>query len=326
MPEQNNPSQADNGPPKLRTMGVGELLDTVFSLYRAHFWSFFGIASGYFIAMAILISIFFLDDSVGGSVRAAIWVLIIIVVFGISLFVVSRLVLAGAQVYLGRTVSVRDALRQEGRQFLPYCVGSFLFAVLTIFCVLLASFVFAFLIVTYIEGSIGTDSIAVGTLNFIVQAFSLFIMVSVAGFFITYWSFFASATLLEGTPMRVGFRRSRALISGRRWRVIGTVIAIFLLSFAIGFILRTVFAFLLMLTGLEGVGNFRETVQWMALWELPTNLSELRLSYTLMYLINLGIDTFVTPIWGIGCTLLYFDQRIRKEGFDIEMMATRQES
>ena len=37
MPEQNNPSQADNGPPKLRTMGVGELLDTVFSLYRAHF-------------------------------------------------------------------------------------------------------------------------------------------------------------------------------------------------------------------------------------------------------------------------------------------------
>ena len=114
MPEQNNPSQADNGPPKLRTMGVGELLDTVFSLYRAHFWSFFGIASGYFIAMAILISIFFLDDSVGGSVRAAIWVLIIIVVFGISLFVVSRLVLAGAQVYLGRTVSVRDALRQEG--------------------------------------------------------------------------------------------------------------------------------------------------------------------------------------------------------------------
>ena len=81
-----------------------------------------------------------------------------------------------------------------------------------------------------------------------------------------------------------------------------------------------------MLTGLEGVGNFRETVQWMALWGLPTKLSELRLSYTLMYLINLGIDTFVTPIWVIGCTLLYFDQRIRKEGFDIEMMATRQES
>ena len=124
--------------------------------------------------------------------------------------------------------------------------------------------------------------------------------------------------------MRVGFRRSRELISGRRLRVIGTVIAIFLLSLAIGFILRIVFAFLLVLTGLEGVGNFLETVQWMAVWELPTKLSELRLSYALMYLINLGIDTFTMPIWVIGFTRLYFDQRIRKEGFDIEVMATHQ--
>ena len=84
------------------------------------------------------------------------------------------------------------------------------------------------------------------------------------------------------------------------------------------------FAFLLVLTGLEGVGSFLETVRWMSLWELPTNLEELRLSYAMMYLINLGVDTFTIPIWVIGCTLLYFDQRIRKEGFDIETMATHQ--
>ena len=62
----------------------------------------------------------------------------------------------------------------------------------------------------------------------------------------------------------------------------------------------------------------------MVLWELPTKQAELLVSYAIMYLINLGIDTFVMPIWVIGCTLLYFDQRIRKEGFDIEVMATRQ--
>jgi len=43
----------------------------------------------------------------------------------------------------------------------------------------------------------------------------------------------------------------------------------------------------------------------------------------LMFLINLGVDIFTMPIWGIGSTLLYFNQRIRKEAFDIEMMATR---
>ena len=320
--EQGSQPDIMNDSPKLRALRFGELLDTTFSLYRTHFWSFFGIASGYFVAMAIAISIIFFDDSVGPSVRLAIWVPTAIAVFGVFLFVVSRLVLAGAQVCLGNTISVGDVLSQGKHRFLSYFVGSFLFGLITIVCVLLSSIVVMFLIVSYIKASGGAGSVEVGLLNFIVQVVGSLILVSIVGFFITYWSFFVSATLLEGTSMRVGFRRSRELISGRRWRVAGTVIAIFLLSVAIGFILRTVFAFLLVLIGLEGVGNFRETIEWMTLWKLPTKLSDLRLSYTLMYLINLGIDTFTIPIWVIGFTRLYFDQRIRKEGFDIEMMAT----
>ena len=324
MPEPTDPSQVNDGLRSLRAMGFGELLDTIFNLYRTHFLSFFGIASGYFITMAIAISIAFLDDSVGQRIRVAVWVLTVVAIFGLSLFVVSRLVLAGAQVYLENTISVGNVLRQGRRQLLPYFVGSFLFGVITIFCILLTSFIFRFLVASVIRSSIGTGSIEIVALNFVIQGFSLLILVSIGGFFITYWSLFVSATLLEETSMRVGFRRSRELISGRRWRVVETVIAIFLLSFAIGFILRTIFAFLLVFIGLEGVGNFRETVEQMALWKLPTQLSRLRLSYALMYLINLGIDTFTIPIWVIGFTRLYFDQRIRKEGFDIEVLAARQ--
>ena len=323
MPEHTEPAQANDVPFKLQAVGFGELLDTIFSLYRTHFLSFFGIASGYFIAMGIAVAILFLDDPVGQNAKIAIWVSIVIAVFGVSVFVVSRLVFAGAQACLGNPIRVGEVLRQKSRQFLPCFIGSFLFGVITIFCVSLLNLVLALLITSYIRGSIGTGGIEIGTLTFITRVFTPLIIVGIIGFFITYWSFFFSATLLEGTSMRVGFRRSRALISGRRWRVIGTVIAIFVLSVAIGFILRTVFAFLLVLIGLEGVGNFRETVQWMALWGLPTKLSELHLSYALMYVINLGIDTFTLPIWVIGCTRLYFDQRIRKEGFDIEVMATR---
>lgn len=36
------------------------------------------------------------------------------------------------------------------------------------------------------------------------------------------------------------------------------------------------------------------------------------------------IDIFTTPILPIGTTLLYFDQRIRKEGFDIEVIAAKE--
>ena len=325
MSEKIDPSQTNNGPPKLHAMGFGELLDTTFSLYRTHFWSFFGIASGYFVAMVVAVSITFFDDAVGRGAMVAIWVPIVFAVFGIFLFLVSRLVLAGAQVCLGNTVRVGEVLNQGKQRIFSYFVGSFLFGVITVFCLIILIFIVGFFALLYVESSIGTNG-AVIVINFVLRVFTTLPTVGIVGFFITYWSFFTCAVWIEGTSVGVGFKRGRALIRGRGrwWRVIGTVIAIFLLSIAIGFILRTVFAFLLVLIGLESIGNFLEVVQWMSLWRLPTTLSELRLSYALMYLINLGIDTFTMPIWVIGVTRLYFDQRIRKEGFDIEMMVTHQ--
>ena len=324
MSEQTNPSQANNEPQKLRPMGFGDLLDAIFSLYRAHFLPFFAIASGYCIAILIMILIVFLDDSVGRGAKIAIWISTVSATFGVSVFVVNGLVFAGTEAYLSGNIRVGAVLRQAIPRFLPCFVGSLLFGLLALFCVLFINILFGVLISSYVSTVDDLRSINAFLVNFTIQFVFVTTIVCIAGFFLPYWSFFVSTVSLEGRSMRAGLRRSRELIRGRRWRVVGTVLAIFLLPFAIGFVLRAVFAFLLVLTGLEGVGSFLETVRWMSLWELPTNLSELRLSYALMYLINLGVDTFTIPIWVIGCTLLYFDQRIRKEGFDIEMIATRQ--
>ena len=324
MSEQTDPSQLNNEPQKLRPMGFGDLLDAIFSLYRAHFLPFLAIASGYFIAILIVISIVFLDDSVGRGAKIAIWISTVSVIFGVFIVVVSGLVFASTEAYLSRNIKARAALRQAMPRFLPCFVGSLLFGLLAFLCVLFANILFMLLIQSYISTVDDLRSINAFLLNFTIQFVFVTTIVCLAGFFLPYWSFFVSTVSLEGRSMRAGLRRSRELIRGARWRVVGTVLAIFLLPFAIGFVLRAVFAFLLVLTGLDGVGSFLETVRWMSLWELPTNLSELRLSYVLMYLINLGVDTFTIPIWVIGCTLLYFDQRIRKEGFDIETMATHQ--
>ncbi len=324
MSEQTDPSQLNNEPQKLRPMGFGDLLDAIFSLYRAHFLPFLAIASGYFIAILIVISIVFLDDSVGRGAKIAIWISTVSVIFGVFIVVVSGLVFASTEAYLSRNIKARAALRQAMPRFLPCFVGSLLFGLLAFLCVLFANILFMLLIQSYISTVDDLRSINAFLLNFTIQFVFVTTIVCLAGFFLPYWSFFVSTVSLEGRSMRAGLRRSRELIRGRRWRVVGTVLAIFLLPLAIGFVLRAVFAFLLVLTGLEGVGSFLETVRWMSLWELPTNLEELRLSYVLMYLINLGVDTFTIPIWVIGCTLLYFDQRIRKEGFDIETMATHQ--
>ena len=322
MSEQTNPLQMNNEPQKLRAMGFGDLLDAIFSLYRAHFLPFLAIASGYFVSILIVISIVFLDDSVGRGPKIAIWISTVSVIFGVSVFVVSGLVFASTEAYLSRNIRVGAVLRQAIHRFLPCFIGSLLFGLLAYLCMVLANILFIALIESYM-GTVGVGR-SMFFWNFTVGLGAGIIIVCLAGFFLPYWSLFVSTVSLEGRSMRAGLRRSRELIRGRRWRVIGTVLAIFLLPFAIGFVLRAVFAFLLALTGLDGVGSFLETVRWMSLWELPTNLEELRLSYVLMYLINLGVDTFTIPIWVIGCTLLYFDQRIRKEGFDIEMMETHQ--
>ena len=299
--------------PNLHVMGFGELLDTTFSLYRSHFRSFLGISSGYFIAVLVGILMLFLDDSASRTEKIAIWIPTVGVIFGVCVFVVSGLVSAGAQAYLVRTVKVGAALKQGIYRFFPCFVSAFLFGLLAMLLVVVLSVLFEALY-EFVVGD--------GSWVLIDNELLVVIIIWVAGWFVTYWCIFASTILVEGTSGRAGLRRSRDLIRGTWWRVTGKIYGIFLFSVAISFIFRATFGFLLALTELaseEFMG-----ILLMGLWDIPVTRHGLSFSNSLMYIICLGADTFAMPIWVIGGTLLYFNQRIRKEGFDIEMMATRQ--
>ena len=324
MSERTDPSQMNNEPQKLHAMGFGELLDTTFSLYRAHFRSFLVITSVYCVAMLIVFLIAFLDNSVGRGAMIAIWIPTISVIFGVSVFVVTGLVFASAEAYLDGRIRTDAVLRRGIRRFFPCFIGSLLFALLAFLCGLLTNILFAVLINSYIT-TVGLGNVNVFLLSFTVGLVWVIITVCLAGFFLPYWSFFVSTVSLEERSMRVGLRRSRELIRGTRLRVVRMVLAIFLLSLAIGVIFRIAFGFLLSLTEHVGMMEFLKTFRWTTYSQLLENQSETSLSYVLMYLINVGVDTFTMPIWVIGCTLLYFDQRIRKEGFDLEMMATHKD-
>lgn len=300
--------------PNLHVMGLGELLDTTFSLYRKHFLSFLAISAVYCIALLILISTFFLDGSVGSGTMMVIWILIIGVFWSASIFVICGLMLASAEAYLGRHIRVGSVLRQSRHRFLRCWVGSLSFGLLAVILIFLSVLLFV-----GISGPFPRKAE-----NFLGPLFIVIIPVLVTGGSVAYWCFFTAAILVEGKSMAEGLRRRGELIQGNGWRIVGSVLAIFLLSFVIGFILRATFAFPLTFSGLRGVGDFSQNLQWMVFWEIPTQRTGLYLSHVLMYIINLGIDTFTLPIWVIGCTLLYFNQRIRKEGFDIEVMVTHQ--
>jgi hypothetical protein len=100
--------------------------------------------------------------------------------------------------------------------------------------------------------------------------------------------------LLEGSSAGESFGRARELARGNVWRILGTL--------ALGFVI--------VIVGVAALG--------FALGMLVTLVgSPERLTNALGEVAMI----FVYPIGGVVATLLYFDLRIRKEGFDLEVMA-----
>ena len=214
---------------------------------------------------------------------------------------------------------IGTALKQAKRQFFRCLVSSLRVGISTFLTTFLVSVLTGVLFGNYFDIFV-PEEIFSGIAGLIV----LLTMFGAAAAFVTYWCFYISALFVEDVSTLAELRRSRELIRGRWWRINGTMLAIFLLHFGISLILRSAIAIPLALTGVAEIEDFFGTVQWIAFFQLPTHLTEFHLLNALMHLVNLGIDMFTMPIWVIGCTLLYFDQRIRKEGFDIEVMATSQ--
>ena len=77
----------------------------------------------------------------------------------------------------------------------------------------------------------------------------------------------------------------------------------------------------LIATNLVSEIDFIDILQWGLLGE--SFESSTPLFYTISIVIHLVVYAMSFAIWIIGITLLYFNQRIRKEGFDIEMQVTQ---
>ena len=114
------------------------------------------------------------------------------------------------------------------------------------------------------------------------------------------------------------FGRSGSLVRGTWMRVCRITFAILLLEIAVYYILGNSLGVLFALFGIVRDGSLMETIGDLLSLKYedmrPTSLDSL-----VMYIVYLGAEALTFPIYGIGITLFYYDLRIRKEGFDIEM-------
>lgn len=299
LPQTNAKGTSKTG--ALRTMGALDIVDGMFSIYRSHLRLFLSIAAVYFALMfglkmsAALLSLsgWFANvfDNCGSLVIGA-------VCFG-------SLTFASAQCYLGRYITPILALRQALRRFWPHLGTSILWLLVVVG--LWVTFMFAGTAYTSSEGIIAAlfAGISIG--------------IPVGAYFGIRWGFHTVLVLFEERSVRQALKRSAELVEGTWWRVFGITVAIYALVIAIQWILNFALKCVLMFAGVTTKASFLDI-----LWRIVNNPSPDEtglLTYAIQECINLGTNALVISIYSIGITLLYFDQRIRKEGFDIEMMA-----
>ena len=303
---------------RLRPLTLGEILDRTAQLYRTNFWLFAGIASVYSGSLLLLSLV---QIGVQEYLRARHLAGYIVLAGGIGLvfqFFVSFLVggiavaannRAVGWVHLGEPATIRGAyasiLPRSGRYVWLMTIITLI--LWTPMALAYGGYIFA---LYRALGSGAIKSLTGGTAPANQQAAMTFVLVTfgfvlVAGLAAVYavimglrYALAIAACVVENLTARQALRRSVDLGKGSRGRifVLGLLVAVI----QIGIVMITQMFFIVMSLKQHGElsAGARITQQFVA------------------FLTN----TFVGPIYATGLTLFYYDQRVRKEGYDIEWM------
>lgn len=229
-------------------------------------------------------------DQLGGAFSVASLTLVvqqlgIVVITALLTYVVSRAV-------LGRPTSFAEAWR-DSRPQLPRLLGLLvLITLLVVAAIVVGSAPGAALLLAGAEAA-GASVLLLGVLAGTVMSIWLWLRFSLA----------ASSLMLEKQGVITAMRRSAKLVRGNSWRIFGVLLLTQLLTAALSSIFQLPASFLAVTSG-ESL-NVPETDGWAFL--VASGIGEV-----LAYTIALPLTTCVT-------TLLYLDQRIRREALDLEL-------
>jgi hypothetical protein len=115
------------------------------------------------------------------------------------------------------------------------------------------------------------------------------------------YSLAVPASVVENLKARQALRRSVELTQGSRGRIF--ILGLLIMVIEMGLVLITQIFFIVV--ALNAIKNHGQPPVW---------------SQVLQQIVGFFTNSFIGPMYATGLTLFYYDQRIRKEGFDIEWM------
>jgi hypothetical protein len=290
--------------PQLRPLGVGDIVDRVFALYRARPLLFLAASAVPYLLFILVVAVAtfsavsttgfariarLINDAAVGATPATADLADALVSLGyFTLFVVvvalvflspqtAALVHATSERYLGRSVTLGDAFR-AGLRSTPRVILTGL-AVFGLFIVLWLALALL-MIVTQ-----NTIVVAVATLAGLVASAYLFASTLVTPVVVT----------VEGAGPITAIRRSWSLSKGNRWRIIGLQLLLIVINAVISGLVSAIF--------------------------LTTLIADPTLRTVAQQVVNAATTIAWAPVQWATFTILYYDLRVRREAFDLQLAA-----
>ena len=324
-----NSSASSDSQLSLKPLGAGDLIDRAVRFYRRDFWTFIWIAAPP-VVVGTLISVGWgmlaralfsvgagslnPDDLVGyylfiGFGSALIW---------LTETIAALTVMGGAarnfvrHLMFGEPMTFRETYRNaRKRLFALVAASSFITFVLG----LIGLFIFYFgIIFATIAVIFAIAVFSFSTFAAVVAA----VLLSLGVAFLTGWLFFLAASrfayipqvmLVEGLGVFAAIGRSASLAGGNVKRLAALFIFTTVATYSALSLLYVPLGWYAYLQGVQILSFDADTVP--AWYEIASQLIG-QISFILLM-----------PVWMVGLCLLYIDERVRREGYDIELMAAR---
>ncbi len=299
----------------LRPMGFGQLLDAVFSLFRRDFVLLVSVVAVVQVPYQLLSHLLLptatitrlgaqiqLQSRQGTLTPTAAHQMIAQIVGAVAILLVLELVVllfvipletaaitrAVAERLLGRPTTVGAVYRAALGRWAPLVGFGLLLLVFFVGATIVLALVGALLLV--VGGKVGGLLLA------------LLLVVAVVAVVVAYVRLLLAtqAIVLEGIGPLQAVRRSWQLTRGLAWRTLGFVVVLGILTSVLGFLLGLVLGLVATAAGgATGAGPLVSAVG------------------------SAVITVLLAPILAVGLTLLYYDHRVRREGFDLQLLAAQ---
>jgi hypothetical protein len=307
----------------LRPLTLGEILDRTVQLYRTRFLLFLGISvipTGVVVVLACMVGLAVASwYSSGAGTDGMVFILkgffaIAVALVALPVYLAATALAMAAMshavslVHLGQTTTIRDAYKTVWRRGWHYIwlyflegliIGGAPIAVWTILVILFAG-------AAALARMAGMESIAGGALFGVVIILVVVALIGYVIWMLLRLSLAFPASVVEQVGTWIAIKRSFILSIGTK----GRIFVLFLLGAVLSWLLSMGITLpLTIILSLIFSSSHPQHAQAAGL-----------VIIFMVYGVAFAVQALIRPVYGIALVLFYFDQRIRKEGFDIEWM------